>query len=159
MPPHPKEMHSKDERRALNTAENAMKAVAAARAFLPALKPGRVWRHRAPHGMEIKGSLAYNQEHVLILHFSSEDGSVLPKGLHGYSEGTAEVLAQIEKSLSGLNAALSVLEGAEFREPEFCWAVPVVFGGRIVSHIKITANATELVPDKKAAAEIETIQT
>ncbi len=44
------------------------------------------------------------------------------------------------KSLSGLGERLTVLEGAEFREPESCWAVPVVCEGRIVAHLKIRSR-------------------
>ncbi len=155
MTPHAKDSHERESRRALNTAENALKAVSAARACLSELVPGEVWRHRAPHGIDIKGSLKTNGEHVLVLHFSSEDGSVLPKGLHGFSEGASSVLDAIRESLAGLAAKLTVLEGAEFREPESCWAVPVSFGGRIVSHFKVAADGSAVLPDKKALEELQ----
>ncbi len=155
MAPHANDSRSKENRRALNTAENALAAVGAARACLSRLVPGNVWRHRAPHGIDIKGSLKIQDEHVLVFHFSSEDGSVLPKGLHGFSEGTSSVLELIKKSLSDLGGKLTVLEGAEFREPEACWAVPVAFGGRIVSHLKVAADGSAVLPDKKALDELQ----
>ncbi len=155
MAPHPSDAHDRKSRRALNTAENALRAVSAARACLSHLLPGNVWRHRAPHGIDIKGSLKINDEHVLVLHFSSEDGSVLPKGLHGFSEGNSGVLDSIEKSLAGLGERLTVLEGAEFREPESCWAVPVVYEGRIVAHLKVAADGSNVLPEKKALEELQ----
>lgn len=155
MAPHAHESHDRESRRALNTADNALKAVEVARASLSKLLPGNVWRHRAPHGTDIKGSLKINDDHVLVFQFSSEDGSVLPKGLHGFGEGTSVVFDQIENLLPGLGAKLTVLDGAEFREPESCWAVPVAFGGRIVSHLKVAADGSAVLADKKALQEIQ----
>jgi hypothetical protein len=49
---------------------------------------------------------------------------------------------------------LTVLDGAEFREPESCWAVPIAHQGRIVAHVKISSDGTRILPDKKAAEEL-----
>ncbi|PZM86274.1 MAG: hypothetical protein DKT66_02440 [Candidatus Melainabacteria bacterium] len=143
----------KESRRALNTPENALKAVAAGRECISALEPGKVWRHRAPHGIEIKASLTLDGAPVVIIHFSPDDGSVLPKGLHGFTEGTSEVIATIKKGLKEMPARITVLEGAEFREPEFCWAVPLVVDGRIVSHLKVSSDGSRVLADKKAIEE------
>lgn len=152
---HKKSLPSKENRKALNTPENAMKAVEAGRACLQSLQPGAVWKHKAPHGFEIKGALTLNNSPVVVINFSPEDGSVLPKGLHGYSEGTAEVIALIKNGLGDFPAKLSVLAGAEFREPESCWAVPLVVDGRIVAHIRVSSDGSNILPDKPAIDQIQ----
>lgn len=152
---HKKAPHDHESRRAANTPENALRAVAAARECIVSLSVGKVWRHRAPHGIEIKGALMLDGAAAVVLHFSPEDGSVLPKGLHGFSEGTPEVIALIESRLKDIPLQLSVLEGAEFREPESCWAVPLVCDGRIVAHIKASSDGSQIMPNKKATEELQ----
>jgi len=153
MPPHKKPGSS--ESKAFNTMENASKAIDTARNALIKLTPGQVWKHEAPHGTELKGSLMQGELHVLMIHFNGEDASVLPKGLHGLSEGNPEIKKQIESKLIELPSHLKVLEGAEFREPEECWAIPIALDGRIVSHLKVSANGREVVADKKIAKELQ----
>jgi len=148
-PPHDREL-----RRALNTPENASKAVATSSASVNRLVSGRVWRHRAPHGeLEIKGSLMLDDSAVVILHFSPEDGSILPKGLHGLSEGKPNIIALVETRLKHISRELKVLDGAEFREPESCWAVPLAHQGRIVGHLKVSSDGNRILPDNKAMEE------
>jgi hypothetical protein len=144
-----------ESRRVLNTPENAGKAIAAARANISHLVGGRAWRHRTPHGAnEVKGALTLDNAPVVVLHFSPEDGSVLPKGLHGLTEGRADIIELVETRLKDAAQQLTVLDGAEFREPESCWAVPIAHQGRIVAHVKISSDGTRILPDKKAAEEL-----
>lgn len=141
--------------RAFNTSENAIRAAATAKAALPTFQPGRVWNHTAPKGeSEIKGALNHNQEPVIMLRFSPVDGSLLPKGLHGLNQSTPETIAIVEKKLKEIAVALVVLDGAEFREPECCWALPIAHQGRIVAHLKVSADGTTIQPDRKALEEL-----
>ena len=140
--------------RAVNTAENAQKAVSFARAMLGTLAVGKVWRHTAPRGeLEIKGALNLDGEAVCVLHFSPEDGSLLPKGLHALAEGKPEAISIVESKLKKVSEDLTVLDGAEFREPESCWAIPVAHQGRIVAHLKVSADGSKILPDRKAIEE------
>lgn len=140
--------------RALNNPVNAVKAVAAARACIRFLTAGQVWTKTTPHGeVEIKGSLMLEEEAVLALHFSPEDGSILPKGLHGLSQGKPEVTGVVEALLPEITKEIEAMDGAEYREPESCWAVPVVYRNKIVGHLKVTADGSSVMPDKKAAQE------
>lgn len=152
MPPHkkPDSLNSK----AFNTMENASKAVDTARDALSKLTKGRIWKHEAPHGMEIKGSLMQGNKHVAVIHFNGEDASVLPRGLHGLSQGKPEIFIQIEERLGSLPTQMKVLEGAEFREPEECWAIPIALDGRIVCHLKVSADGTQIMPDLKIEREL-----
>lgn len=143
------------DRKALNTEENAERAFAVAHAALPKLTAGAVWTHTSPHGEpEIKGALLHGDKPAVILHFSTEDGNILPRGLHSYSPASEEIIAAVKTNLSGFPAKLAVLEGAEFREPEYCWAFPVAYKGRIVAHIKVSAEGDNIMSDKKAQEEM-----
>ena len=159
--PHEEKRHPPDRAagRAFNTPENATKAVATSRISLSNLVPGKVWNHIAPRGeFEIKACLMLADKPVSALHFSPEDGSLLPKGLHALSAGKEDVVPIVEKKLKTILEELSILEGAEFREPEFCWAIPLAHQGRIVGHIKISADGSEVVSDKKTLDELEKLK-
>lgn len=153
MPPHKKPGTTPSQ--AFNTMKNAAKAIDTACDALPELKPGQIWKHEAPHGIEIKGSLKKGNIHVAVIHFNGEDASVLPRGLHGLSEGRPEIFKLIEDKLKKLPQQMKVLEGAEFREPEECWAIPIALEGRIVSHLKVSADGGILLEDKKIAKELK----
>lgn len=150
----PLSLEEKQARRACNTPENAIAAVTTGRTSLSQVKAGRVWTKCAPKGdYEIKGCLLLDGEPVVVLHFSPEDGSLLPKGLHALSAGRPEVSELVEKQLEMIVSEVTVLDGAEFREPEFCWVVPVAHKGRIVAHLRVTADGTSVIADKKAKDE------
>jgi hypothetical protein len=87
---------------------------------------------------------------VIVLHFSPEDGSILPKGLRALSEGKPDSISLVEGRLKDIPQQITVLDGAEFREPESCWAVPVAHQGRIVGHMKVSSDGKYILPDKKA---------
>lgn len=136
-----------------NTAEYASAAVHTVRENLHAFTAGNVWNHIAPKGeFEIKGSLLLGQQVVMALHFSS-DGSILPRGLHSLSAGNRELHIKIQARLKDIVGELTVLEGAEFRAPENCWAVPLAHSGRIVAHIRVSADGSTVLEDKRVAAE------
>ncbi|CAN5461134.1 hypothetical protein BH11CYA1_BH11CYA1_00650 [soil metagenome] len=138
-----------------NTAENATLAAQTARAVLSTVQAGKVWNHTAPKGeREIKGSLDFQGQPLLMLRFSPADGSLLPKGLHGLNQSTPETMAIVQAKLPQIASQLVVLDGAEFREPECCWAIPVAHLGRIVAHLKVSADGTEAILDHKAAEEL-----
>ncbi|HEY9680251.1 MAG TPA: hypothetical protein V6C86_01525 [Oculatellaceae cyanobacterium] len=153
---HDKQPHEKDEaNRAFNTAENALKAIETSRACIGSLLPGPVWSHIAPRGeFEIKGCLTQNGQPVAVLQFNPVDGSVLPKGLHALGSGREDAIPKVKMRLESIAPELKVLEGAEFREPEFCWAVPFAHQGRVVGHIKVSADGSTVVPDRKAVEEL-----
>ncbi len=90
---------------------------------------------------------------VLALHFSPEDGSLLPKGLHSIGEGKAEIPDVVQSLLHEIAKEIEALDGAEFREPESCWAVPLAYRNRIVGHLKVKGDGSEVVPDKKAVED------
>ncbi len=138
-----------------NTPENAIKSVDTCRNSLHSLAPGAVWSHLTHHGdFDLKGSFKIAGEIVLVLHFSPQDGSILPKGLHGLGRGEPGIVPLVEKKLEQIKAEFFVLDGAEFREPESCWAIPIAYQGRIIGHMKVSADGKKILRDKKATEEL-----
>ena len=148
-----KEEHNHPKKPRFNTGEYASAAVATAKANLAYLAAGTVWTHTAPRGeFEIKGSLLLCDQVVVALHFSC-DGSILPRGLHALKAANDGVYTKIKEQLKNVAGELTVLEGAEFRAPEDCWVVPLAHRGRIVAHIRVSADGSRIVEDKRVAAE------
>jgi hypothetical protein len=146
----------REELRALNTAENATKAVSTGRACIGSLSAGKIWTKQTPHkALEVNGALLLNGDIVLVLHFSADDASILPKGLHSLSQPSPEVLSLAEASLKEIPPKITVLDGAEFREPESCWTIPVAYQGRIVGHIKVSSDGSKILPDRKAIEDLQ----
>lgn len=142
---------SAENRQVFNTPDNAIRAVSTARDCLKTLSPGKIWTDRAPHGEpELKGSCLLEGAPILVLHFSTDDASLLPKGLHSFSPIKSEIISLAETRLQEITQRITVLDGAEFREPESCWAIPVAHNGRIVGHLKVSSDGTTLLTEKKA---------
>jgi hypothetical protein len=152
---HKKAHHHSNAHQEFNTPENAIKSVETCRSLLDALVPSKVWSHLTHHDeFDLKGSFALNEEIVLVLHFSPEDGSVLPKGLHGLGHAKPGVVENIQNKLEKIKSEIFALDGAEFREPESCWAIPIAYQSRIIGHMKVSANGERILADKKATEEI-----
>jgi hypothetical protein len=144
--------HRPEEGRALNTQEHALRAIATARSCLSKLSAGEIWVGRAPRGeVEIKGALLLDGVAVVALRFNPNDGSILPKGLHAMGAASEDIVngTQAQEELKGVVGSLTVLEGAEYREPESCWAIPLASKGRIVADLKVAGDGTRVVPDRK----------
>lgn len=155
MTPPPKPHDKKETEVGLKNADCALTAVDTCRSNLSKLVAGPVWNHRTRRGeFEVNGCLLLDDVPVTVLHFSPEDGSLLPKGLHALTAADDAAIAKVKAHLSSVVTSLDVLDGAEFREPELCWAVPLAQRGRIVGHLKVTANGESIMPDKKLADDI-----
>ena len=136
-----------------NTAE---KAIATAKSLKSYLRAGRVWISHAPRGeIEVKGAVLYQNAVVMVIHFDPATGEVLPRGYHPFLSTTQIPLEKIQKKLEEIIPYLEVLNGAEYREPELCWAIPVSYKGKIVGHIKIYYDGIRVVPDFKAQEEMQ----
>jgi len=49
---------------------------------------------------------------------------------------------------------LKVLNGAEYRDPERSWLVPLSYNSRIVAHMKVYYDGVHIVPDYPANQEM-----
>jgi len=137
----------------LNTAQ---KAVDTAKALVPYLKPGEVWIMRAPRGeVEVKGAILYQGEVVGVVHFDPQTGAPIPLGYHPRVFEVRVPLETVKAELLKVIKGLKILEGAEYREPEACWAIPFAYQGMLLGHIRIYYDGTRVVPDYRAKEEME----
>jgi len=121
------------------------------------LTPGKVWIRRAPAGeVELKAGILYQGTVVAVLHFSPQDGSLLPLGIHPriYQIPASSIIQIIKNQLPHIIRELRILSAAEFREPEASWIFPVALGNTIVSHIKVYYDGIHIVPDYPANQEM-----
>ena len=135
---------------------NASLAVATAQKVKEFLTPGKIWTMTGPRGeVEIKAAILYEGAVVAVVRFNPVDGSVLPLGLHPVVSATAAQIENIKREFPIIIRALEILNGAEYREPENVWAVPLAYKDMIVSHLKIYVDGIHVVPDYPANQEMQ----
>ncbi len=138
-----------------NLPGNAVTAVATARKAKAYLTPGNVWIMTAPRGeVEVKAAIIYDGTAVAVLRFNPQDGALLPLGIHPRVFGVTPPLETIKRTLPSIVGGLEVLNGAEYREPENAWIVPLAYKSMIVAHLKIYADGIHIVPDYPANQEM-----
>ncbi len=135
---------------------NATLAVATAKKAKEFLTAGKIWTMTGPRGeTDIKAAITYEGIAVAVLHFNPTDGSLLPLGFHPLTSGATVKLETIKSSLPGIIRSLEVLNGAEYREPESVWVVPLAYKGMIVAHLKVYVDGIHIVPDYPANQEMK----
>ena len=128
--------------------KKALQAVETARAARTLFTPGPVWIMKAPAGeVVVKAAILYRGVAVGALEFSPVDGALLPKGYRIRVYNATVSIEQIKGDLPGIMTRLQVLNGAEYREPEACWVVPLAVDGKIVAHVKVYYDGIHIVPD------------
>ncbi len=133
--------------------------MATARAARPFLGCRRIWIARGPGGERVlKAALEYQGTAVGLLQFGADSGVLLPLGYQPrvYREDAA-TLERTKARLAGILKRLKVLGGAEFREPEACWVIPLAADGMIVSHLKVYYDGLHLVPDFPADQQMRAL--
>ncbi len=139
-----------------NKAALAVETAKKVKGFLTA---GKIWTMTGPRGeVEIKAAILYEGTAVAVLHFSPIDGSLLPLGFHPIVNKISVNIRNIEKTLPSIIKSLKVLDGAEYREPESTWVVPLAYEGMIVAHLKIFVDGIHIVPDYPANREMQLVR-
>ena len=134
---------------------NASLAVATAKKAKAYLKAGKVWSMIGHRGeIEVKAGILYEGKVVAVLHFNPADGSILPLGVHPIVNRISVQIKNIENNLYTIINALEVLNGAEYREPESVWVVPLAYKSMIVAHLKIYVDGIHIIPDYPANQEM-----
>ncbi len=109
---------------------------------------GGIWTTRAPAGeIEVKAAIVYQGFAVATLRFNPADGTLLPMGYNPHVYNMNVSLAAIRARAMDIIKGLEVLNGAEYREPEAVWAIPLSYNGKIVAHIKVKYDGSAIVPD------------
>jgi len=139
-----------------NISDNAPIAVTTVKKAKMYFSMGKVSRITAPRGeIELKATVLYDETVVAVLHFNPEDGSLLPLGIRPAVYGTTSSIDKIKRNLPEIIHKLVVLQGAEYREHESSWIVPLAYHGMIVTHIKVYADGIHIVPDYPANHKIK----
>ncbi len=122
----------------------------------PYLSLSRPWAMRAPRGeLDLKVALVYDGAAVGVLRFDPRSGDVLPKGYNPWVFQQTVSAEDVIRSAQTVLNGLEVLNGAEYREPEACWVVPLAYQGRIVAEVRVTYDGTGIVPDTPATQEMQ----
>ena len=139
-----------------NQLNNAVLAVNTAKKVKAYLTAGKIWTKIGRRGeTEIKAAILYEGVVVAVLHFNPIDGSVLPLGLHPIANRMVISIENIREKLPAIIHALEVLNGAEYREPESVWVIPLAYKSMIVAHLKIYIDGIHIVPDYPANQEMQ----
>ena len=138
--------------------KNASLAVTTAQKAKKYLTAGRVWSMVGPRGeVEVKAAIIYDGTAVAVLHLNPSDGSLLPLGISPVeTKVSPQVIENVKRNLPAIVNSLEILNGAEYREPESAWCIPLAYKNMIVAHLKIYVDGTHVVPDYPANQEMQT---
>ncbi|MEO2152538.1 MAG: hypothetical protein ABGW50_07765 [Thermococcus sp.] len=127
--------------------EDAEKAVELVRQALPFFRAGEPIVH--PDHMDVP--VLYLDFAIDRVHYDPRTGNPSPKGAPPHAEPRADgARERIDEALK----EAYVLDGAEFREPEDCWVVPVAWKSFIILHVRVSADGSELIPDYHLTQEV-----
>ncbi len=136
--------------------DNVSKAIKTAKDAKVYFVPGKVWVQRTPTGeLIIKGAILYEGIAVGAIEFDPFYGTALPKGYNPHRLNQTVSLDVVKNKLAEIVSNLEVLNGAEYREPEYCFVVPLAYCGKIVAHIKVYCDGVHIVPDYPVSQEME----
>ncbi len=127
---------------------NAPAAIKTAREAKKYFSSWKLWRHKGLAGeVIIKAAVIYSGVAISSLEFDPLTGRVLPKGYHPMCFESKIRLEEVRRELPKVVSELKVLGGAEFRDKERCWIVPLGYRGMIVAHVKVYQDGVHIVPD------------
>ncbi|WP_457741421.1 hypothetical protein [Thermococcus sp.] len=127
--------------------EDAKKAIELVKQALPFFRAGEPIVH--PDHVDVP--VLYLDFAIDRVHYDSRTGNPSPKGAPPHCEPSPEGASE---RINEVLKESHVLEGAEFREPEDCWVVPVAWKSFIILHVRVSADAKELIPDYHLTEEV-----
>ena len=127
--------------------EDAEKAVELVRQALPFFRAGEPIVH--PDHVDVP--VLYLDFAIDRVHYDPRTGNPSPKGAPPHTEPRAD---DARERIDDVLKEAHVLEGAEFREPEDCWVVPVAWKSFIILHVRVSADGSELIPDYHLTEEV-----
>ncbi len=110
--------------------------------------------HMHPHELHIDIPILYNGYALDRIHYDPIQRIFLPKGCPGHFPGISIDREELKEYASKLFDEVVVGNGVEYREPEKCWVVPLVWRNFIIAHIKVSHDAESLIPDIGLTGEI-----
>ncbi len=138
-----------------NPLTNIPKALNTAESVLKYLQPGKVWVIRGPRGeLILKGAILYQGVALDTIKFDPATGGVLPCGYNPYVPSVSISTEAIKRKLTEVIKGLKIAPGVEYREPEACMVIPLIYGYEIVAHLKIYQDGIHVVPDYISTQEM-----
>ncbi len=130
-------------------------AIETARKVLKFIVAGPPLIHEGPRGeVHVDIPLMHQGFALDRVHFDPETMAPSPKGRPARSMGRPPGAAEMRKAMEAVLGQIRVLEGAEYREPERCWVVPLAWKYMIIAHIKVSSETGEIVPDYGLTREV-----
>ncbi|WP_297506532.1 hypothetical protein [Thermococcus sp.] len=127
--------------------EDAQKAIELVKEALPLFRAGKPIIH--PDHVDVP--VLYLDFAIDRVHYDPRTGNPSPKGAPPHTEPSPE---GARESVENALKEARVLDGAEFREPEDCWVVPVAWRGFIILHARVSRDGKELIPDYHLTEEV-----
>jgi len=127
---------------------SAVRAIEAVKEILPLITAGSPIIRRGPAGeVHIDVPIMYMGFALDRVHYDPYLRSPSPKGRPVSAIGVDIDPNAAREIVERAIHESTVLEGAEFREPEAAWVVPVAWNHLIIAHIKVSMDGSEIVPD------------
>ncbi len=133
--------------------EEAERAIEAVREILPLLTAGPALIRGGPDGWHVDIPLMYQGYALDRIHLDTDTMEPSPKGRPPRSSREADP-SVIRGRAEEIVGELRVLDAAEYREPERCWAVPLAWGPYLVAHVRVSSDGKEIVPDYGLTEEV-----
>ncbi len=135
--------------------KNIPTAIDTAQQVLKYLSISKIWINTAPMGeKEVKGALIYNNFAIGPVNFSALTGEILPKGFHQRVFKVTVDVDKIASNFQNILKNLTIASGVEYREPEACFVIPIIYNGKIISEIKVFNDGRHVIPDYPLTEEL-----
>lgn len=127
--------------------EEAEKAIELVKQALPFFRAGEPIVH--PDHVDVP--VLYLDFAIDRVHYDPRTGNPSPKGAQSHTNPSPEgAKERVDEALK----EAKTLPGAEFREAEECWVVPVAWKSFIILHVRVSADGSELIPDYHLTEEV-----
>jgi len=154
MPPPIRKYPHKNFRQEINY-DNINKAIKTVNEILSYIIAGPPIIMREPAGeIHVDIPLMYQNFALDRMHYDPYMKMPSPKGRPVRSVGISIEKEEILNIINGILKEIWVIEAAEYREPEDVWIIPIAWKNIIISHIKVSYEGDEIIPDYGLTEEV-----
>lgn len=130
-------------------------AIEAVKAALPYVYVGPPLIRVGPAGgVHVDVPLMYHDYALDHVHYDPYARAPSPKGRPVRVWGVEVREEEVRKVMEEVLREARVVDAVEYREPEDAWAVPLAWRHIIIAHVKVTYDASQLVPDYGLTGEV-----
>lgn len=133
----------------------ALKAVETVKAAMPLLTAGTPLIKRGLRGeVHVDVPVTYMNFAVDRIHYDPYLKAPSPKGRPAKAWDVDVEPREVQRIVEEVLKEAQVIQGAEYRESEDAWAVPVVWKGLIIMHVRVSYDGEQIVPDHALTEEL-----